>query len=122
MQLYRKTILKYLFWLTLLGLWVVSSIPDVPVNTRVEQGQLNIRLDYLLHLLAYATIGLLYSLVWKPGWKGILLLLAFSIAEEGHQYWIPGRTLNPVDWIWDITGLLLAIGIMRLIHARKKNQ
>lgn len=36
--------------------------------------------------------------------------IAYACVEEGHQYFIPGRTLNPMDFFFDVCGLLIGLG------------
>ena len=95
---------------------IISSIPDVPVNTRVETNALSFRLDYLLHFVAYTVIAFLFGKAYYPSLFGFVLLARFALLEEGHQLLIPGRTFNPVDLWFDLLGIIVvavAFGIMK---------
>lgn len=87
------------------------------LNRTIHADQFEFRLDYLLHFTAYFVIGIAASLAYKPTWKVLLLLIVFAMVEEGHQYWIPSRTVNPIDFMCDMIGLFSGIG---LIYLRKR--
>mgnify|MGYP006300021001 CR=1 FL=1 len=121
MHLSPKTY-RIAFWSALVVLFVASSIPDVPVNTSLRSGGGDIRLDYLFHFLAYVTIGFLYLHAYQPTLTGIFLIIGYAVVEEIHQYWIPGRTLNPVDLGFDLAGLGIIILIWFLGRRRTRNR
>ena len=107
--------------MALVGLMGISSIPDVPVNTRVEPEGLSFRLDYLLHFVAYTVIAFLFGKAYYPSLMGFLLLARFALLEEGHQLLIPGRTYNPMDLGFDLLGLAVvaaAFWITKKAHLR----
>ena len=108
-----------LFWLALFGLMVVSSIPSVPVNTKIETHALSFRLDYLLHFVAYTVIAFLFGKAYFPSFMGFILLARFALLEEGHQLLIPGRTFNPVDLGFDLLGIAVVTGVWWMV--RKAN-
>jgi VanZ family protein len=102
---YQKNSLKIVFWLALVGLFIISSIPELPVQTSGSDNDSGFRFDYLFHFLAYASLGILYVLSYPPRFKGFLLIAIYAALEEAHQFFIPGRTLNPVDFGFDVAGL-----------------
>jgi VanZ family protein len=106
---YRQNYLKILFWLALIALFILSSIPELPVQTTAESSDTSFRFDYLFHFLAYAALGVLYVMAYTPTLKGFFLIMIYAAAEEAHQFFIPGRTLNPVDWGFDVAGLFLVL-------------
>lgn len=113
--LQQKKQFKIIFWLWALTLFILSSIPNIPTQ------QINIwdepfRLDYLEHFGVFFLLGLFYIL-WKSEkevvfsyvknrWY-ILALLVFASLNELHQIWIPGRTFNPLDLIYNTLGLVV---------------
>nr|WP_157754629.1 VanZ family protein [Salinivirga cyanobacteriivorans] len=100
---------RIIFWLLIISFIVISSIPNSALNRTVQADSFTFRLDYVLHFIAYLVIGVLAALAYKPNWKVFLLLIVFAMAEEGHQYWIPHRTMNPVDFMFDVLGLVVAM-------------
>jgi len=79
-----------------------------------------IRMDYLLHFLAYFGFGSLYVL-----WRGnrhfqirstelailIATAISFSILLEYIQLLIPGRAFNVVDMVYNVIGVICGVGI-----------
>ena len=101
--------LRLIFWIVLVLFLVVSSLPDERINRTVHTVDLAYRLDYLLHFIAYLFIGTLAALAYKPNIRLLLWLVLFAVLEEGHQYWIPHRTMNPVDFMYDVLGITVGL-------------
>lgn len=113
-----KKLYRIAFFVSLAGLFILSSIPELPVQTDISGGKSDFRFDYLFHFLAYATITFLYIKSYTPNVKGFLLIIVLAALEELHQHYIPGRTVNPVDFVCDIAGMLL-IGLVWWISSVK---
>ena len=104
-----QKILRLIFWIVLLLFLVVSSIPDDRINRSVQLVELSFRLDYLLHFIAYLIIGSLAALAYRSNIRLYFLLILFAVLEEGHQYWIPHRTMNHVDFMYDVLGITVGL-------------
>ena len=70
-------------------------------------GQVN---DKLAHLLTFAGLAFLAHAGWPQ--RGFsprlwLPLLAYGLAIEGLQYFVPGRSYSLYDWLADASGLAL---------------
>lgn len=116
----RQRLFRFLFWGVILVLMAVSSIPGSAVNKTLQTHYMGIRLDYLLHFGAYAVIGVLGGLAYRIHFKLVLLLLLFAAVEEGHQYWIPARTFNPVDYLFDVLGIVVGLGVVYSLQRKKQ--
>ena len=116
----RQRLFRFLFWGVILVLMAVSSIPGAVVNKTLHTNYLGVRLDYLLHFGAYFVIGVLGGLAYRINPRLVLLLLVFAAVEEGHQYWIPARTFNPVDYLFDVLGLVLGLVLVVCLQKVKK--
>jgi len=107
---------QLLFWIWLVIILIVSSIPRLPdPSIELKSFHLTIRTDYILHFLQYAILGGLFVL-----WQGlkekefsyrtllIALLIGIAIAslDEYHQHYIPGRRYNPVDMFYNVLGII----------------
>ncbi|CAG0978483.1 hypothetical protein MTYP_01623 [Methylophilaceae bacterium] len=73
--------------------------------------------DKLVHILAYATIGIMAGLAF-PGsrlfWI-ILIVAAIGATDEIHQILNPGRQASYHDWAADWAGALISLpGIIKL--------
>jgi glycopeptide antibiotics resistance protein len=112
----RKTI-QIIFIIYCSILVLVSAIPwGGKFNSeRIDMGQFNLRLDYLLHSCAF--LGF-YILLWfisisklsVPSSlfrKVFILSIILSIVTEVIQLLIPYRTFNPLDLISNLSGIIL---------------
>jgi len=81
------------------------------------------------HLTEYAILTFLNFGVGTIGlqrfWKSVLPLALigsaiFAITDEVHQSFVPNRGASPIDVLIDITGALLAVGLITAWYARFK--
>jgi VanZ family protein len=76
-----------------------------------------LRIDYLEHFFLYAIIPILYFLsrgaglkkLFKDNYYLILLGILFALLTEIQQYFIPGRSFNPVDLFLNLAGFITGI-------------
>ncbi len=124
----RHKIINIVFWSYATAILILNIIPDIP-TPKVERGDEMIRLDYLIHFLVFFLGGLLYykwNILRKNDHKPILLILfglIYALTCELLQLWIPGRTFNPVDLIYNtlgvVFGLFTPVLFIRIKHMRK---
>lgn len=110
----NKTLFKYLFWVWLITIFILSSLPNIPTQT-INIWDEPFRLDYLEHFIVFGGLSGFF-VVWKSSekavfkWKehiiAICLLIFFAAIDEVHQIWIPGRSFNPLDLIYNVLGLI----------------
>lgn len=68
--------------------------------------------DKAAHGVAYGLLGVLVARAWARGrpmsWRqaaGAAAAAAlFGITDEVHQFFIPGRSAEFADWVWDCIG------------------
>ena len=81
--------------------------------------------DKLLHTLVFAILGtLLYFTLWmtRPGIRQtglcvLVILVAYAAIDELLQ--IPvGRSCSLLDWIADVLGVCIAVGVCTLVRGR----
>ena len=133
---FNKKLFRTLFWIWLIVIVTVSSIPDIP-TTEVTVDNTRWRLDYFFHFCEYGFLSLLlllwrsnneFRIPWAPFLWIMLTGVLFGIGDELHQHFIPGRTVNLNDMLsnaagW-ITGLLFTRFIIfpgLLIYTLRKN-
>lgn len=117
-QLYHKKVI----WFSLFIIWTLLIIymsVRPGSNELLNNHFFEIRMDYLLHFLAYFAFGLLYVL-WRANRqfeiKSIELAIltataiSFSILIEYIQLLIPGRFFNVVDMIYNFSGVICGVG------------
>ncbi|MBW1672018.1 MAG: VanZ family protein [Deltaproteobacteria bacterium] len=99
---------------------VIFGISSVP-GSRLPSISVN---DYFIHFLEYVALGSL--LMW---WRlhnsalsiagamcqAIFLGSLYGLADEFHQYFVPNRHADPVDWVADTLGSVVgAIAVLAL--------
>ena len=110
----RKIYLVYtplvIYWIILLAAtsFPTDAIPTLGVS------------DKLLHSAAYFCLGILlnlsllfqnkYKFLKRKGtWYTILIGAIYGIIDEYHQHYIPGRSMEFLDFASDFLGLVLAV-------------
>lgn len=125
MKLIRnKKIWTTAFYLWLLGIYILTSITFS--DSVKEQNESGFRFDYLEHFLLYAIIPILYFFaegaglkkVFKDNYYLILLGLLFAILTEIQQYYMPGRSYNPVDLGLNVAGFVSGIFLGRFLYRK----
>ncbi len=121
----RKVIFVYtplvIYWIVLLA---ATSFPTINVPTTDVS-------DKAYHFTAYFGLGVLLNLTLvfqnkyltlkkKNAFYTVLIGSIYGIFDEVHQYFIPGRSMEFMDFTADFIGLVLAVIIiiflMRLYH------
>jgi VanZ family protein len=102
----RRAALLWALFLLALTSW--PSPPSVPVISQIPS------VDKIVHSLLYGVEGaLLYAAVGWPGLSGFSLLrvlavagalAVFGTADETHQAFIPGRSMEGMDAVMDTAG------------------
>lgn len=99
---------------------ILSVIPDDTPNT-VNLIKFEIRLDYLLHFLIYLPLGfalMKWSYLNKKKYYFlcfISLFLFMGIIPEIVQLFIPYRTFNPYDLLFNLAGVLSGIIVVLIL-------
>ncbi len=78
--------------------------------------------DKLIHLGAYFIMGILawrffYDYFDKPKTVAILSLCfcsLYGVSDEWHQYYVPGRETDVLDWMADTLGASIALAAIQL--------
>jgi VanZ family protein len=103
--------LRRRIYLVLLVLWVgftflLTSIPDPRFEVPFAYA------DKVAHFGIYGVMGFLCAL-WRresgiPAREAALTALVFvallGAVDEVHQHWIPGRSMEVIDWLADTAG------------------
>ena len=115
----KKIILRLPALITMGISWYLSS-------GTLETLQLPSVSDKLIHLVCFAGLGFFWTWWFKQeAWiqkplKHILLVTlivaAYGIVDEIHQYFVPGRYASALDWLADVAGGFLG-GISGFVGA-----
>ena len=124
-----KTAIKYHLPVILYGATIlaVSSIPNLKTP---ETGSWPV--DKLAHLVEYAGLAILVyrsSVRWhcwsRPGsalWITLLVPAGWSLLDEWWQGYVPGRFSDPWDFLADVGGAALVVGIVWLRQRRRTSE
>ena len=119
------------FWSVIFVTWIfcliiLSVIPNfTPPSLQMEETS-SMRTDYVLHFLSFLILSVFYFLsgrrnlidrILKTSWSLILAGIFFAAFVEGIQLITPGRTFNPVDIFFNLTGLLSGIPLGKFLNS-----
>lgn len=95
-----------LAWMAMI--FVLSSQSKVPVP-EVAFSQ-----DKIMHLIAYAVLGLFLARGWPPAnprhyFYLIAAASGYGLVDEIHQSFVPGRDASIYDWLADTAGGVLGV-------------
>jgi VanZ like family len=93
-------------------IFTLSSIPDLGTGL----GGWDLVLRKLAHAAEYAVLGLLLLRATERPLVSFALATLFSITDEIHQAFVPGRHASPLDVAIDATGV--AIGLALAVRYR----
>jgi VanZ family protein len=86
------------------------------------------RFGPLGHFALYAVLGGLYFAALDPTTRStraatvaVALASAYGITDEYHQYFVPGRTNDPVDWLVDTAGAAAAVALIAWVARRRES-
>ncbi len=130
-KILRPKLAAALFWIWLVTIFVLSSIPKIP-TAKLKTDLFELRLDYILHFGVYGLLSTFFFF-WKSRDDGkfkknellIYLVLAsiFAALEETHQLWVDGRTFNPIDMLSNILGVFVGIWAWKILsHISLQNR
>lgn len=115
----RLSMFLALAWMALL--FLLSHQPALPTP------QLFAHQDKLFHAVAYGVLGALLLAAQRApasGYRRQQVLLGtaiaslYGISDEFHQYFIPGRQTDVLDWLADTLGALTAASLLACLSAR----
>ena len=126
-----QSLYKKIFWLGYTAVLIVSvlSLPWQLDKIHIGSPEFYIRLDHLLHIGAYFLICM-YYLAGKhfglilfeihPLRKLIILTSVLATVTEFIQLWVPTRSFNIMDWVANVTGILLGTILIKIKDSRLK--
>lgn len=78
--------------------------------------------DLIEHAAAYFVLGILARKAFPeaPGWVIILFVAIYGCSDEIHQYFVPGRVCDILDFAADVTGGTIALITHRHLLVRRR--
>ena len=94
------------------------SVTNVPIQTFAGA-------DKLTHAGMYCVAAFAWrSSIRSPSepvsWWVVFAIGALGAIDEWHQMIVPGRSADVRDWLADVTGALIGVGVWRWLRARKR--
>lgn len=81
--------------------------------------------DKVAHVIAYTAVGATYlrALVLGTGWRrrelyAFLFAVGFGVSDEAHQFFVPGRHASVADWVADVAGAAIGVGLAALLYRK----
>jgi VanZ family protein len=89
--------------------------------------------DKLLHFGAYGVMAVLFYRTYLAGWPqalkrtliraSVISTVLYGLSDEIHQYFVPERSADPLDWLADaVGGVAGALIYQRLFDATRNNR
>jgi len=124
----HRKLIRILLWVWVSVIIVLSIIPGIPDHDIKVRG-FEIRMDYIEHFVVFAVLAVLLKFSrsnninnkkrWLNIGLNIIFGLSFSYLVEFVQIYIPGRTYNPVDFIYNMGGFILIYLLLFLFQKKK---
>lgn len=113
-------------WLSLVGVaFYAGLIVALSSQSTLPLPETNLPIDKVAHLIEYGGLGTL--LFWAHLAEGasvhaarisaVVLASLFGMSDEVHQYFVPGRSSEVLDWVADTSGAFLAAWVWGAISA-----
>jgi VanZ family protein len=130
-QLLQK-LYKLLFWIGYTAV-LATSMMNIGGNLNAIKVDLlifKLRLDQLLHFLVYFLICMYFMagqrngfVLFKkhPQWKYTVATLTLATVSEVVQLWVPSRAFNVLDWVANVSGILVGILVIKIADSRLKS-
>lgn len=75
--------------------------------------------DKVMHLLVFLALTLsFYQAFNRPFWQAFCVLAVYGALIEVAQATFTHRMGDPLDWLADVAGIVLAAALIRLLPAR----
>ncbi len=93
----------WIFWSYTILIFSLSSVPGRDIPSQVSYYSL------LLHFILYFFYGAAIYLYFKSFVYSYIFGVLFAFSDEVHQYFVPGRSCDPVDFLVDSIALGTAL-------------
>jgi VanZ family protein len=125
-----QTLYKRIFWIGYITVLITAflALPWQLDKIKIGTIDLHIRLDHLLHLLVYFLICMYFFAGQRNGLilfrhhartKFLLFIIFLATVTEVVQLGVPYRSFNPMDWVANLSGVIIGLLVMYLLRRRK---
>jgi hypothetical protein len=124
-KLLLQKLYKLIFWSGYTAVLVTSmmNLPGALDEIKVNMLAFNLRLDHLLHFLAYFSICLYFLAGQRKGLalfrnhqlrKFVVATLTLAMVTEILQLWVPTRSFNVMDMVANVSGIALGVIVIKI--------
>ena len=117
----KSRLLGVFFFAWLIALLILTYWPDLEGGDAEKEG---LRTDYIGHFGFYALL-IIFFLLWhrfkrkniSNGYmlQAVLLGIALGAVTELTQQFVPGRSLNPIDMLFNCTGIVTGAFLFKVV-------
>ena len=68
--------------------------------------------DKFAHAAAFGVLAWLLRTGGLPLTASLGLTALYALSDELHQLFVPGRQADPLDWLADLAGAMIALGLI----------
>lgn len=101
--------------------FIVNILSNIFNSNNIEILSLIVR--KLAHFIEYTILGILvYNLIYsynKKIYLSIIICIIYSISDEVHQLFVPGRSCQITDILIDSTGSVTGIILLYILYRHK---
>ncbi len=108
----RKSLKLIFFVLYTILIFALSSVPGRDIPSQVSP------YSSTFHFFLYFFYGISILLAIGKFRYSYTFGVVYALSDELHQYFVPGRTCDPMDFLVDSVGLL--VGMLVLLVLREK--
>ncbi len=121
---------RFVFWLWTVFIVFMTLKPKIKSSVRLEKIY-HLRLDYVIHFGVYfcwmIALGFAYQNFVNSTNKRkqialLVLILMFSYITEYAQNFSEGRVYNPLDFMFNLIGAILALVLFKWFLYQTRNQ
>ena len=111
-----------IFWLYLLSILLLVTLPLNSAGALNNITILQLRGDYFFHILMFLPWMFFAKAVGIKPWIWLFMGVLFASATEGLQYLLPYRAYNINDLASNALGVLMSVGLVGLYTALAKTR
>jgi VanZ family protein len=126
----QQKLYKFFFWTGYSAIFITAMLylPWDLDKVNVGTVHFNIRLDHLLHTLVYFLICMYFYIGQRIGLhlflhqalkKFLILILILATVTEVVQLWVPYRSFNPMDWVSNVSGVIIGLIVMYFLRRKE---
>ncbi len=75
----------------------------------------------VLTWFAFRAVFRTHSNPYRTMALAVILSAIYGATDEWHQFYVPMRSCDIMDWLADVSGGLLAVGVCYLIYVRRRH-